>query len=114
MKMSEIVQRQWDGYTKYHQSAANLWLHIVAVPVFIYGTLGCILALLTLQIPLLLISLLLMAAAIGVQGVGHKREVFPAEPFTGAKNALQRIFLEQLYTFPKFVISGGWYAALVK
>lgn len=50
----------------------------------------------------------------GAQGFGHNKEAMPAEPFTGPKNAIIRIMLEQLYTFPKFVLSGKWYKALRK
>ena len=47
-----------------------------------------------------------------LQGRGHRREPTPAEPFTGAGNALSRIVCEQLVTFPRFVFSGAWRRAL--
>jgi len=53
-----------------------------------------------------------MLVSIVMQGIGHKKEEIPTIPFTGVKNAVVRILLEQLYTFPKFVISGKWFFAL--
>ena len=35
-----------------------------------------------------------------------------APPFTSPANAVARIFCEQWITFPRFVLSGGWYRAL--
>ena len=112
MNISEIIKWQWDGYTKYHQSPTNLWIHIILVPVFILGVVSFIAALINLNISEAVISVLLMITSIGVQGVGHNKEETPAEPFTSPRNAMIRIFLEQLYTFPKFVLSGKWYEVL--
>jgi hypothetical protein len=53
-----------------------------------------------------------MIVSVILQGRGHKIEVNPPEPFTGPKNAVSRIFLEQWVTFPRFVLSGGWRRAL--
>jgi len=114
MNFSEIIEWQWQGYTKYHQSRVNLWLHIFAVPVFIVGTFSLFASLIYLKPFLVIGSVAMMAVSMAVQGFGHNKEEFPAVPFSGAKNALTRILLEQLYTFPKFVISGQFYTALQK
>ena len=82
------------------------------MPVFIFGTFSLLSSIISLNVFWLIYSIILMAVSIGVQGFGHNKEELPAEPFTGAKNAFTRIFLEQLYTFPKFFISGKWYSAL--
>jgi len=112
MSISDILKWQWSGYSKYHKSRMNLWIHIFAVPVFIFGTISLLYSIIDFNVFLLFYSLIIMIASIGIQGLGHNKEELPAEPFTGAKNAFIRIFLEQLYTFPKFVISGKWYLAL--
>jgi hypothetical protein len=112
LKVSEIIKWQWNGYNKYHQTPINLWIHIFSVPVFIVATFSLISSLISVNIFALIYSIILMFASIGVQGFGHNKEASPAEPFTDVKNVLLRIFLEQLYTFPKFVISGKWYSAL--
>lgn len=52
---------------------------------------------------------LLPFISIAIQGLKlHKKENLPPEPFTGPSNAITRILLEQLYTFPKYVVSGKW------
>jgi hypothetical protein len=112
MNAKEILDRQWEGYDKYHRSRINLWTHVFAVPVFIFGTLSLLVSIINVNALLSLISIGIMAAAMGIQGFGHKKEALPAAPFTSAKNAVIRIFLEQLYTFPKFLLSGKWYSAL--
>lgn len=112
MNIHEISKWQWDGYSRFHQSQINLLLHIVAVPVFWYGFGLLIYTLPTFDAELVAVSLALMITSMGAQGFGHGKEKTPTEPFTGAKNALIRIFLEQLYTFPKFVLTGIWYKNL--
>jgi hypothetical protein len=47
-----------------------------------------------------------------VQGYGHGRERTPSIPFAGPANAFGRIFLEQWFTFPRFVLTGGWRRSL--
>lgn len=112
MNIKELIQWQWDGFGKYHHSRVNLLIHIIAVPLFIFGTVSFLLAIGTLKFQIAIISILLMSVSMGVQGFGHAKEEVPAVPFSGPINAVSRIFLEQLFTFPRFVISGGWYAAL--
>ncbi|WP_238937590.1 terminase [Pseudoalteromonas sp. S16_S37] len=82
------------------------------MPAFIFGTVSLISSVISLNILSLIYSMLLMAISIAVQGFGHSKEALPPEPFSSAKNAFIRVFLEQLYTFPKFVITGKWYSAL--
>jgi len=113
MTINEIITWQWQGYTKYHKSKMNLWLHVIFVPVFVFGFLLLVIGLINLNVLNVIISILLMVLSIGVQGLGHSKESIPAEPFTGPKNAITRILLEQLYTFPKFVLSGKWYKTLL-
>jgi hypothetical protein len=49
---------------------------------------------------------------VAIQGRGHKLEPVPPEPFTGRANLLGRLFCEQWVTFPRFVLSGGWWRNL--
>ncbi|KNC66626.1 Mpo1-like protein [Pseudoalteromonas ardens] len=112
MKIKALLAWQWQGYETFHQSTINLWLHIVAVPLFILGFALCFAALFFLNITLFGSATLLMVGSLIAQGIGHKEEALPPAPFTGALNAVLRIILEQVYTFPKFVLTGGWYAAL--
>ena len=112
MRLSELVKWQWEGYATFHQSRTNLLIHIIFVPLFIISFIALLLAVLSLDLPQACSALVSMLIAFGLQGFGHQQETNPALPFTSFKNAITRILLEQLYTFPKFVLQGKWYKAL--
>jgi hypothetical protein len=112
MGISELLRWQWDGYAKYHRSRANLLIHIVAVPLFLIGTIALVAALVQLSLMLLAVALACIVLAVALQGRGHRLEAVPPEPFTGPLNFVSRLFFEQWVTFPRFVISGGWGAAM--
>ena len=38
-------------------------------------------------------------------------EAQASEPFSDRKDAVQRLVVEQFVTFPRFVLSGGWWQA---
>jgi hypothetical protein len=108
MTVRELLRWQWEGYSRYHQSRANLGLHVVAVPLFIASNV-CLLASLAMQDALgMFLGAAFTLVSVIAQGRGHRTEPVPPEPFTGAANAISRIFLEQWITFPRFVLSGGW------
>lgn len=111
MGILELLKWQWSGYAQYHGSRSNLILHIAVVPIFLAGNVGLIIALATQSVLLGLLSLVAMVVSVALQGRGHKQEEKPPAPFTGAGNAIARIFLEQWITFPRFVLSGGWLRA---
>ena len=112
MGVSRLLRWQWEGYARYHQSRANLLLHILVVPLFLAGNLLLIVALSRGSWSVGFFSVLAMVVSVALQGRGHSREVVPPEPFTSPLNAVSRIFLEQWVTFPRFVLSGGWSRAL--
>ena len=103
-----LLARQWQGYARYHQSRANLLLHLVAVPIFLIANVLLVVALLTGAWMEAGAAALAMAGSVMAQGRGHRLEMKPPEPFTGPVNALSRIFAEQWLTFPRFVLSGEW------
>lgn len=112
MVRPQLLQWQWEGYPRFHQARPNLLLHIVAVPTFIAALLSLAWNVAHVQWLAAGVSFLLMGVAFAVQGAGHGREPNPAIPFAGPADALTRIFAEQLITFPRFVLSGRWFAAL--
>ena len=114
MRIDELLKWQWDGYSKFHQSRSNLLIHIIFVPLFVIGFILFLVSLVFLKWPLMLSALLLMVMSFALQGVGHGKEQHSAVPFSGFRNAVLRILFEQLYTFPKFVLTGEWYKAFVK
>lgn len=114
MGLSELMEWQWQGYATFHKTRLNLLIHIIAVPVFCFSSLGALNALLHGAWISVLGEGLSMLLAFGAQGIGHQKESVPSIPFSGFKNALARIFVEQWITFPRFVITGGWWDALNK
>ena len=112
MEDVNLIRWQWAGYSRYHQSRANLLLHIVVVPLFLVGNIVLVTALVRGWWLAVLLSVAAMVVSVALQGRGHGKEAVPPEPFTGPRNAVLRIFLEQWVTFPRFVLSGGWWKAL--
>ena len=107
-----LLAWQWQGYARYHQSRANLLMHIVLVTAFLAGNVALLVGAIRQSSIESAAGAALMLVSIALQGRGHRSETAPPEPFTGAANALSRIFLEQWITFPRFVFSGGWWRAL--
>jgi hypothetical protein len=114
MGIRQLLRWQWEGYPKYHQSRPNLLIHIVAVPLFLLGTVALVGAVAQLSLLLLAVALGCILVAVALQGRGHRLEPIPPEPFSGPLNFVSRLFFEQWVTFPRFVLSGGWLAALRK
>jgi hypothetical protein len=111
MTIPELLRWQWQGYPRYHRSRPNLALHIVVIPAFVAANVTLVAALVGGAWLVAGVAALAMVASIALQGIGHKREPIPPEPFTGPANAVSRLVLEQWITFPRFVLSGGWLRA---
>jgi hypothetical protein len=113
MTPAELIRWQWKDYRSFHQSRANLLLHIVAVPLFLIANVALVRALLQGHWLGAVVPLVVMALSFAAQAVGHGKEANPSIPFSSPANAFGRIFVEQWITFPRYVLSGGWYRALV-
>ena len=112
MRINELLHWQWQGYPRYHRSRNGLLAHILLVPVFLVANVWLIAALVRGSWLVALTAAAAVVASIALQGVGHRFEALPPEPFTGAANSVLRILLEQWVTFPGFVLIGGWSSAL--
>jgi hypothetical protein len=112
VNIAQLLQWQWEGYPKYHQARPNLLIHIVAVPLFLVGTIALFGAIATLSPLLVALGIGCIFLAVALQGRGHRLEPVPPEPFSSPLNFVSRLFLEQWVTFPRFVLTGGWRAAL--
>lgn len=112
MSIAELLRWQWSSYAKYHTSRTNLLIHIVAAPMFLIGNITFIAGLVQINKLTFGVGVALTVVGIALQGRGHKLEATPPEPFTSPANAVIRILLEQWITFPRFVLTGGWAAAL--
>ena len=114
MSISQLLRWQREGYPKYHPSRSNLLIHIVAVPLFLFGTIAPVDAIARLSLSLFAVAVGCILVGVALQGRGHRLEPVPPEPFTGPLNFVSRLFFEQWVTFPRFVLSGGLLAALRK
>jgi hypothetical protein len=102
----QLLSWQWSLYADNHHDRANLILHVLTVPLFMAGSVG--LGLSWLSPWLLLGGPVAMAAAMALQGRGHRRESVPPVPFDGPVDVVSRIFLEQWVTFPRYLFTGGF------
>lgn len=105
--MTTLLQRQWQGYAPRHRDRVNLTLHFLSAP-FMAAAIPAALWLGLGQGDWTLGGLALLALPVGLvmQGIGHKREAVAPEPFDGPLDFLGRISLEQVFTFPRYVLSG--------
>jgi uncharacterized membrane protein YGL010W len=103
-----VLAWQWRGYSRNHQDRVNLLIHMMAVPAFIGGTLAATTQVLQAQWFGASVAVVFALFAFAVQGIGHKRERVPPEPFAGAGDFAARVFAEQFVTFPRFVLAGQW------
>jgi uncharacterized membrane protein YGL010W len=107
-----LLRWQMEGYPTFHRSRTNLLIHIVAVPAFQAAVVGLFWSLVNAAWLQAGVALALAVVAFGLQGFGHKREAEPPARFDGPGDAVSRILAEQFITFPRFVLSGGWFHAL--
>ncbi|MDB5980969.1 MAG: hypothetical protein JWQ69_1984 [Pseudomonas sp.] len=102
---------QWRGYAANHQHPTNLVLHVIAVPLFIIAALLILDGLLELSFSSIAIGVIGLIAAMAFQRHGHSLEAQSPEPFSDRNDAIKRLLVEQFVTFPRFVLSGGWWRA---
>ncbi|HET7875724.1 MAG TPA: Mpo1-like protein [Methylomirabilota bacterium] len=112
MVRPRLLEWQWSDYAAKHRNRANLLLHIVSVPLFQIGTIILVTAVLMRTGGAAVLALACMAAALVAQGRGHRLEREAPTPFDGAADFVSRFVAEQWVTFPRFVLSGGWYRNL--
>jgi uncharacterized membrane protein YGL010W len=102
-----LVAWQWKGYPEFHGDRKNLLLHALSNPLFIAGAIALVTTPLT-RWHCGVGGVALMVVAMVIQGRGHKLEQNPPIPFDGPLDVAGRIFIEQLFNFPRFVLSGGF------
>ena len=107
-----LLSWQWRGYARNHNHPRSLLLHIIAVPMFMAGNVLLVYGVLSLSVPAVGLGVLCMALSLMLQGRGHRLEAVRPEPFAGPLDVAQRILAEQWITFPRYVLSGQWWAAL--
>jgi hypothetical protein len=111
---SELLEWQWSDYSDKHRNRTSLIIHIIAVPVFWIGAIDVVSALLFAGLLHAVGGIILMGLSLFAQGKGHEMELSQPAPFKDRWQFVQRLFAEQFVTFPRFVLSGGWYENLRK
>lgn len=106
-----LLSWQYANYASSHADCVNLLIHLVSVPLFWAG-LGL------LCLPLAGFSLWYGPLAVGVialvllaQSIGHRRESAAPLPFSDPLDAVSRLLIEQLITFPRYLASRGFRCA---
>ncbi len=109
-----LLAWQWSDYVAKHRDRGNLLIHIVAVPLFQVATLMLLYAAVTRSAMPAGVAIVLMVAALVLQGRRHRREAEAPTPFAGPADFLSRFVVEQWVTFPRFVLSGAWATNLAR
>jgi len=110
----DLLAWQWSDYTDKHGDRINLLVHIVAVPVFQIAALALVYELTVGSLVCASVAAAGIVVSIIAQGRGHARERETPAPFTGFGDFVTRLLTEQWVTFPRFVLSGGWYRNLTR
>lgn len=103
-----LLAWQRSDYPAKHRDRVNLLLHLVAVPLFMAGTLILLGAALRRSGLGVVLGLGCLAVAVVVEGRGHAREWETPTPFAGPLDFVTRFVVEQWVTFPRFVLTGAW------
>jgi hypothetical protein len=103
-----LVAWQWEHYAEAHRDRRNLVVHVLTAPLFAAAVLLTPVAF-ALRHPLAgAAALALLFTVLAAQGRGHRLEAQPPLPFRSPLDVAARFFLEQVFTFPRFVLSGGF------
>ncbi|MBY4898034.1 Mpo1-like protein [Cupriavidus sp. AU9028] len=112
MPSPSLLTRQWRDYAASHRHPLNLLIHLVAVPLFLAGTVLALYGLVRLSLPALALGLVAAGMSLALQARGHRLEALRPVPFDGPRDAAVRLLAEQWITFPRYLLSGNWWAAL--
>lgn len=106
MRNEPLLSWQWSLYPQGHRDRRNLAIHLATQPLFVAGVVALVVS------PFVAWWLALagpaaMVSTIALQGRGHKLEKTAPAPFEGPFDVAKRLFVEQMITFPRYVLSGG-------
>ena len=105
-----LLAWQWSAYGAAHTDRRNLLIHAVTTPLFMLGC-AALPASFAFGWWLAPAGVAVISGAMLAQGRGHARESEPPAPFLGPLDVLARILAEQWITFPRFFMSGRFFAA---
>ncbi len=110
MSFPELVSWAWRETPPVHKNAANLLIHVFAVPLFVIGHF-LIIAGIIFNLWLLVVALLCIAVSLLLQRYGHSLERNQPPPFSGSRDFLRRLYAEQFCNFWRFLVAGHWYGS---
>jgi hypothetical protein len=112
MPLRELVAWAWRETPPVHKSTGNLVIHVAAVPMFVVGH-ALLLAAIAANRSLLVAGLSFILLSLILQRLGHSMESQAVHPFTGPRDFIRRLYVEQFYNFWRFLFTGGWFASLM-
>src|SRR5262245_58433472 len=110
MSFRELLAWAWRETPPVHKNAANLLIHLFAVPLFVAGHL-LILAAIVFSWWLAPLGVLCVVVSLVLQRVGHSLEGQQVHPFSSGRDFVRRLYAEQFCNFWRFLFSGQWYAS---
>ena len=110
MSFPELLSWAWRETPPVHENAANLLIHLFAIPLFVIGNF-LLIAGLVFGWWLLLVGFLCIVVSLALQKFGHSLERNQVPPFSGLRDFLRRLYAEQFCNFWRFLFSGKWYAS---
>ena len=111
MAFPELLAWAWSETPPVHKRAANLLIHIFAVPLFVVAHVLFVVGIFSNQW-LLIAALGCVVVSLAFQSLGHSLERVKPPPFEGARDFVRRLYAEQFCNFWRFLFSGQWYASL--
>ena len=110
MSFPALVSWAWRETPPVHKNAANLLIHLFAVPLFVVGNV-LLVAGVVFDLWLPIAAILCIVVSLALQKFGHSLEENLVPPFAGPRDFLRRIYAEQFCNFWRFLLSGQWYAS---
>jgi len=101
-----LLAWQWSRYPPSHRNRTNLLTHALTAPIYILGTLALVNSPFVPSLWLGVGGLAAMGFVMFIQGRTHRREQLGPARFRGPLDVVQRLFVEQWITFPRYVLSG--------
>jgi len=103
-----LLTRQFASYPHAHRDRRNLTIHVTTQPLFVSSLAAALAGPWIVGWVAVPFGVFGMVLAMALQGRGHRLEARPPDPFRGPLDVVARIFAEQLVTFPRYVLTGGF------
>jgi hypothetical protein len=110
MSFPELLAWAWRETSPVHKNSTNLLIHIIAVPLFVFGHV-LLVAGIFINPWLLVGAFVSIVVCLVAQKIGHSREQTQVAAFAGTVDLLRRVYAEQFCNFWRFLFSGQWYAS---